>query len=337
MTWPTIQAVLQYLGDYGAMSVIAAIFLAGAVLSLRLLFKYLDRVLDSKFPVKHGRKSEKVAEGRPDDESSAYHPTVVAPPAQPCKHGSGYRGIPCNATWADIQDHGFFSMVQVLTNWDVATLKFSDPGRTEVFRDLLSTYLYTWDEVVRQMVKRLSTADLTNNQQFAAAHQHAVLQAVELAKQEWEDDSIPPIVVEKFLDWVNFRTTTLLEDIQLISLSRHAIAFPDRSFEVLNAFRSNLRITVYEAETVLALINGDLNGVAYKGLVIGPEPSANTTTLRAVYDRRKSEQMRVRRDGDSDSSSLAVDPASDDIRKRIAARKSTQKIHKKKDVDKPGA
>lgn len=315
----SLPEILKFASDYGVTLVLACIVVFGVWSGVRLFFKYLDRYLNKQIPAE--RDEPKTAEAIPAKEAQAVvgaYPTPVPGSLETNSHCGG---------WGAVRKHPVFVDAATLSDIRIPRLSFGDTGRTKVFRDLLCIYIDVWSEILVQLVDRAASRDMTDAQDFISHNQLAIVSALETAEEMWRAEGIPEQVIEKYLVWAHYRIDNLLDDVQLVAYSRATQTFPDKMFEALTLYRSALRGTILEAEAALCLLNGELTGLAYGDLVIGPDVrSTGRTVIQAVFQRRKdaSGTDRVGKLKDDASTSRLVSEGFDTgvAREKVARKKS---------------
>lgn len=169
-----------------------------------------------------------------------------------------------------LNSHPFFTKARELRSW-TATLPIDDPMRKEAFQDLLRLKLHVWPLAFEVLLATPGVEKMTP--QALEWCLHAVVDlAMGQCNAEAERLGIPFAVVHKFNEWHR-------PSVDRVHRFVHEICDSDwhTTQEVITSTLSmliaHLDQTVLDAESALASLNGDLNGIRYKGLVGQPYQS----------------------------------------------------------------
>lgn len=172
---------------------------------------------------------------------------------------------------AEPKNHTFFQKVDYILRYKLPeiTLKFRGQyceGRTILFRDMLKIKFRVWQDHIRKACDK--SQDYPTSSQIGQAFLKATVDLVDEYERLWEEDGIPPKVIQKFHKWHDNHAQIFIEAIENIT---GGSSFSSKK-EVINAIleisNAMLLLTILDAEKTLGDLNGELTGMKYKDLTL---------------------------------------------------------------------
>jgi hypothetical protein len=187
---------------------------------------------------------------------------------------------------ADLNKHPAFHQMENYIAVKIPGMIFEDPGRNEVFKDMLVIMFRSYIDMMRKVItegfNEKGEPNFTSNDDFTQKLSQYGVQAITEYENQWRKTDVPLVCITKFNEWHSNKRDILFTDIQTIANSpfhetynEKIAAFFDLTFMVLN-------ISILDAEYILKSLNGELSGQVYKGITIGHEE--DTTTIRNNED-----------------------------------------------------
>jgi hypothetical protein len=172
---------------------------------------------------------------------------------------------------AEPSSHIFFQKVDYILRYKLPeiTLKFRGQyceGRTRLFRDMLQIKFKSWRDHVRKACDK--SKNYPTNNQVGQEFLKTVVDLVNEYEKQWEQDGIPPKVIQKFHKWHDNHAQIFIEAIENIT---GGSSFSSKK-EVINAIleigNAMLLLTILDAEKTLGDLNGELSGMTYKDMTL---------------------------------------------------------------------
>ena len=165
-----------------------------------------------------------------------------------------------------IKNHYIFSQIEFWKNEMIPNTRFGDEGRNAIIHDFLEIILTNTVIILKDFINN----KLTNNSQ--EEFHSSVIKMIFQIKNESESISIangiPEKFIEKFNTW-NTRTNIFTKGcIDNICRSKYYPANKDRLYAILNILMSAYESTILDGEKTLCSLNGELDGVVYKNIVL---------------------------------------------------------------------
>jgi hypothetical protein len=173
----------------------------------------------------------------------------------------------------DLVQHRLFGFIRLCRAFMIPNLRIPDPGRKEIFTDLLDSKFRIVAERMLQFLRDiLPTIESMHSEQLA----NEVLSLVATIVAEYEREcgriGIPLVVLDRFREWHGGRITYLRSEVTLICESEWVTDPVQRLGFILSIFEQVMKATIFDAERTLYSLNGQLTGLQYKGFVVGPCP-----------------------------------------------------------------
>ncbi len=163
-----------------------------------------------------------------------------------------------------LSDHILFDTIEELINNEIPYMNFGTPGRTEVFKAILSEQLETFRDSLKDFI--IENPKFESNTEYRKKLKQKIYKIVETCEQEWQARQIPQIVIDKYNHFFRDRINLLLADITTSSL--RYIGKPEDALEAfLNEVRTVFKLHLQtDALHALNNLNGELDGLTYNGL-----------------------------------------------------------------------
>lgn len=165
----------------------------------------------------------------------------------------------------DLEHHSFFRQVQYRLAVEIPSLKLcpDKPIKQQVFIDLLTIVTKSIYDVCRDLVH----ADMSSwtSDKWAIEFSNAMAEALKSWSVKAEDGGIPKVVVDKFTNWTTPNMMMINEYITILAdsnLYQNNVARTNTFLLMINLL---LVTFVADAERTIKKINGDLDGIKYKG------------------------------------------------------------------------
>lgn len=157
-------------------------------------------------------------------------------------------------------------LINKLNFWNrykVDTLEMKTRGRTEIFRDLIKFRLQAYlDEFTDEsfnyfmhMDGELSYRELLN----------LFTNVRDKSDEKAKAAGIPEVVIDKFNQWANPTVQYTLRSAELVLHSGVYDSNTEKMSIIYSLMTSMLELVVLEAEKTLSILNGELDGIEYKG------------------------------------------------------------------------
>lgn len=165
----------------------------------------------------------------------------------------------------DIIRHPFFPAMRYAVKYRIPHLDIPEPCRKLIFRDLLKFKFTTFLENLQAFIQK---GDLNS---MSVEHFHeAVLTVVSTSIMEYEqkmrESAIPEVVIDRFGRWHQNTIDLIMELIENASNSRFYRDNNARMVAILDWLQAAFQITLLDAEKTLGSLNGELDGITYKGV-----------------------------------------------------------------------
>lgn len=165
--------------------------------------------------------------------------------------------------------HDSFGMLMAkLDYWldfKIQNMYINDPGRRQIFRDLMHIRY----KVFKEHLERLNKNDF-NAMEPGAMYSKIVAclhDSIEESEMKAHEAGIPDVVVQKFKKWSGKNVEFTLKAIEMVCYSQVYGSNVLRMQAVYSLYTAMFEITIAEGERSLNELNGELNGVEYKGYV----------------------------------------------------------------------
>lgn len=174
---------------------------------------------------------------------------------------------------SDLITHPFFGSMDLYLRTKVLTLQFPEKGREAIFKDFLKfkfeVFINNTQEWLMKNLKELNTMDshtLKNSIMILVA------ESVREYEQKAKDNGIPDIVLHKFRKFHDPQVEQVRQAIDNICDCEWLMATNniERVAFIFQTLERAFEWTLINAELTLSDINGDLDGLVYKGITVQP-------------------------------------------------------------------
>ncbi len=157
------------------------------------------------------------------------------------------------------------SKLAYFIDFKIQNIYLRDLGRREMFRDIIQIRY----QVMKKHITKLN-AEINNEMTQVEVYTHVthcLHDWVEESEQHTMRNGVPQVVVEKYRKWSSKNTEFALKAIEMVCFSTAYGDNVKRMDAVYALFTAMLELTIAEAERSLNELNGDLNGIEYKGRI----------------------------------------------------------------------
>lgn len=179
----------------------------------------------------------------------------------------------------ELTAHPFFARVRDVSR-QTTRLPIEDPFRRAVFEDLIRIKLDIWESETRALLERTDFENL-DDEQFATALVAFVHSTVAAYELEAERRGIPLIVIMKFRKWHQGAVDGFCRLVEGICDSDWIEEPHGKMVAFLYGLLGALEHTMVDAELTLADLNGELNGLRYRGITAPPWESPKRLRIKA--------------------------------------------------------
>ena len=170
--------------------------------------------------------------------------------------------LPC------LERHHFFSVMERALKVTIPQMDIAEPGRALLARDFLRFKVESFSTKMLEFVRRPSLNDFPP-EAFSSQISEVLSQCIQDYEERARREGIPEIYLRKFGEWHKQTVDMTLAYIDVLSQCE---AQYHQNYERLASVLSWLEVafqwTFVDAEKTLASLNGELDGVVYKGITI---------------------------------------------------------------------
>jgi len=150
-------------------------------------------------------------------------------------------------------------------NFKIQNINMRDVARREIFRDLVMIRFTIFREHIIKL-NQVNLDDMLPGEMYSLVVK-CLHDSIEEAEQSALDHGIPKVVVEKFHKWTSKNIEFTLKAMEMVCYSQVYGNNAGRMQAIYSLYTAMFEITIAEAERSLNELNGELDGVEYKGLV----------------------------------------------------------------------
>lgn len=155
------------------------------------------------------------------------------------------------------------SKLAYFIDFKIQNLYLRDPGRRAIFRDVIHIRYQV-------MKKHIGSLHVNVRKDMGSGDLYArVTQCLHdwIEESEWDarNRGIPEVVIEKYSKWSSKNTEFALKAIEMVCFSTVYGDNHKRMDAIYSLFTAMIELTIAEAERSLNELNGELNGIEYKG------------------------------------------------------------------------
>lgn len=142
-----------------------------------------------------------------------------------------------------------------------------DPIKLEIGRDLLKIKISNDLVWIKELVTKTDFNDPYLNIRALFLHRREKCQSLQFSL--YKEQGIPLLFIEKFLEVTKVTENYLIKSIDDLLSDKIPLNIYEKVYMVLGNLSSYFSTILSDMVTVISSINGDLNGLCYKGKVIG--------------------------------------------------------------------
>lgn len=169
-----------------------------------------------------------------------------------------------------MRNHPFFSTIDYMVDVKIPGIHFKSGFKKTAFTDILTFKLRAAQEVFRSFVANESNLSV-ESVQFRNFATRAVKESYTRFTSDCERANIPPVVMDSFNSWVNPLTRFLFSTVENVCDSKMYELNVDKLNAILSISLAVFDEMISNIELYLDEINGDFNGLSYKGIVCEEE------------------------------------------------------------------
>ena len=166
---------------------------------------------------------------------------------------------------APLLEHPFFGSMRFALAQKIPHLPITKPMRRAVFQDLLRIKLEVWLDRTRIWASDVN--DEQTLQGFEAGVYHYLATTIRDYEAQILLDGIPPIALKLFREWHEPAVSHVLDFVREVCRCSFYETNQERAAVILTALDMALCWTLVDAGRALTSLNGQLDGVIYKGLI----------------------------------------------------------------------
>ena len=146
-------------------------------------------------------------------------------------------------------------------------IKFSPdyPMRGKMYKDMLEIYFDVVANTFKDKLARLATAD---SKAWSAEAMRTLRTAMDEYEQQFTDEGVPQLVIDKFADWHQPSIEFITNNINALNESKIANDSARKTSVLFGTILNATKTAIFSAERTLIVLNGELSGNTYKGEVI---------------------------------------------------------------------
>ena len=257
----TVDSIAKLIADYGATAVIAGIAIA---FLWRVLGSFSDWIRQ-RLHAESGTAT--FSRGRPKN--------FVCP------------GL-CFRERRALDDHFFFTSADNLRASEIPRITCGCDGRTLLFQDMIGVVLREWRQLWSSFLSEYSVEQLNKLDVYALGR------IMTTRYNSWRGslrsrllaEAIPALPVGLFVRWTDGRLEALRESTQMVSTADFYFDNSSRVAAVLSVQELAMHLTVLDLHIVISTLNGQLDGMEYRGKRI--LPFTQLLAGETIPDRRRS-------------------------------------------------
>lgn len=169
-----------------------------------------------------------------------------------------------------MRNHPFFSTIDYMIDVKIPGIHFKSGFKKTAFTDILTFKLRTTQEVFRSFVSNESNLAVDSTE-FRNSVTKSIKESYTRFMADCERSGVPPVVVESFNSWVNPLTRFLFSTVENVCESKIYELNVDKLNAILSINLAVLDEMISSIEVYLDEINGDFNGLTYRGITCEEE------------------------------------------------------------------
>ena len=161
--------------------------------------------------------------------------------------------------------HPFFGSMRFAIAQKIPHLPIARPMRKAVFQDLLRIKLTIWLEHTRAWV--LTVSDQHPQCEFEESIYVYLHDTIQCYEGQILAEGIPPVALDLFREWHKIAVSHVLDFVREVCRCPLYETNVERAVVILTALEVALSWTLIDAGRALTSLNGQLDGVRYRGLI----------------------------------------------------------------------
>jgi hypothetical protein len=186
----------------------------------------------------------------------------------------GVKSVPISELQISLTSHPFFERMKILKTHIQYSFELTNPGKQEVFKDILINKFAIVIEEYWQMIKEIESKKDTLSElelyNLLIDHIRNGLKLHEVyfrtSSYTIEEQKCLEIVMRKFNKWHSPRIESIFNSIQSVCTSKFYSGVVTKSSVALDVLQGAFVDIINDAELTLNEINGDLKGLTFKGI-----------------------------------------------------------------------
>lgn len=168
-------------------------------------------------------------------------------------------------TFKDLIYHSFFYNINMFLTVKIPLFNFKgDLGRTKIFKDMVSIHLDIFSKKIRELLDK----DITKNN-ILELFSNTIKSCKEEQEILWKAEGVPVVVIHKFNEWNSSKLEHLLQSVKDVSNTTIIDSLVEKVYIIMNDCENYAYSVCFDGEKTLVSLNGELNGVTYKGCMLG--------------------------------------------------------------------
>lgn len=166
-------------------------------------------------------------------------------------------------------EHRFFTAMDFYLNTRIPILPIREPGRAKIFRDFLDLQFRVLRDNMHDLIRNHDIAKLPQ-MQFEPLMMDYLNHAIEEYETTAAKEGIPDIVMEKFALWHRGSTEQTSNFLLRVTQSPWYGSNIQKTVAILDYLTTVMHSTLLDAQFTLSRLNGELDGLTYKGVLVQP-------------------------------------------------------------------
>lgn len=166
-------------------------------------------------------------------------------------------------------EHRFFTAMDFYLNTRIPILPIREPGRAKIFRDFLDYKFRAIRDTMETLIKTNDIARMPQ-MQFEPLMMDFLNDAMEAYDEEARKEGIPDVVLDKFALWHRGSVEQTSNFLLRVTQSPWYGSNIQKTVAILDYLTTVMHSTLLDAQFTLSRLNGELDGLVYKGITVQP-------------------------------------------------------------------
>lgn len=166
-------------------------------------------------------------------------------------------------------EHRFFTAMDFYLSTRIPILPIKEPGRAKIFRDFLSSKFEVMRDNMEALIRKNDLVQMPQ-MEFEALIMEYLNEAITDYEKAARGAGIPDIVLEKFALWHRSSIEQTSNFLLRVSQSPWYGSNTQKVVAILDYLTTVMHATLLDAQYTLSRLNGELDGLTYKGLTVQP-------------------------------------------------------------------